>query len=149
MRHEFSGPWSIEVVNIVDGPIHVIYQPFFIEGSDSSDGSYGITNGSKVEGVSGSRWFVVVTDDLWHAQFFRPSAAYKVQEGLVVTLDFSHGVAPGYHTLMLVCTSLDPALNPSPPTGPLIQFIYSRKQLVDRQPDKKDKHRPPHKGHKR
>lgn len=134
MRHEFFGPWSVEVVSTIDGPFHIIFQPFSIEGSDSSDGSYPMIDGSRVEGVSGSSWFIVIGDELFHSQFFRPRAQYRVMEGLVVTLDFSHD----FHTLQLVCTSLDPALNPSPPpTGSLIQFIYSQDQLVDQPPGKK------------
>ncbi len=65
----------------------------------------------------------------------------------MVTLDFSHDFGLGSHTLLLVCTSLDPALNPAPPTGPLIQFIYTKNQLVDRPPGQDHEYRSPGQEH--
>jgi hypothetical protein len=115
----FYGPWSIEVVQ----RMAAFSQRFRIQGSDTSDGIYSGTPGLVLPLVRGTRWTLTMewNDDIgsaWQASEIRKRATYTVDAGLIITLgaddNLSHRRDHDFDDLVLICRSLDPAVDPIP-----------------------------------
>ncbi|MEU2717951.1 hypothetical protein [Streptomyces sp. NPDC007205] len=139
MTQTFHGEWFVQVVSWESA----FDQRFVISGSDSADGPYAGTPGVGTQ-VSGDRWTLTLewNDNVasgWQPSGVRKSAAYTIQDGLVITLGADDNVEPlrdlDYNDLVVSCTSLDQAINP-PASDPPLHFTITEDQL--RRPDPRD-----------
>lgn len=138
MAEMFSGDWTVEeyghsVDTHVPHYVSSVPHRFVIEGSDASDGGYGIGAGSVNQArspipVSGPKWSVrfewLQRLDEWVPNNLAPvrrTAAYTIDNGLIVFLvswNFDnlrdHPDILPYRDIVLRCHNLDPKLNPNP-----------------------------------
>jgi hypothetical protein len=115
---KFYGPWEI-TVNDVD---HDFQQRFVISGSDNADGRYTFPFRHFVNlVVTGTAWsisfefvpFPPIPVQHWKQHAVKRNSRFEAGRGLLVQLDTI--AAP---RLSLICTSMDPTLNPNPTTNP-------------------------------
>ncbi|MET8030939.1 hypothetical protein [Streptomyces avermitilis] len=139
MTQTFHGAWFVQVVSRESA----FDQRLVISGADSGDGLYEGTPGVTAQ-VSGDRWTLALewNDNVasgWQPSGVRKSAAYTIQDGLVITLGADDNVEPvrdlDYNDVVVTCTSLDPNVNP-PAGDPPLDFTITEKQL--RRPDPRD-----------
>jgi hypothetical protein len=136
MTETFFGEWSVKVERILAG----FAQRFIITGSDSSDGTYPGALGTVLPRVSGKQWTLAMewNDNAgsgWQPSDIRRAASYTVREGLVVHLGaddntFDPARDFDFDDLVLVCTNLEPAVNPFSPSPPPFEFTLSEHMLV-------------------
>lgn len=132
----FYGEWSVECYK-VDA---VFSEQFIIKGSDNGDAIYKGTPGTNIARVSGEQWSISMewndnASSGWQPSDIKRSSSYTVQEGLVIMLgaddNYSTQRDSDYNDLILICKSLDPTINPTPP--PTIQdFKISEDMIKDR-----------------
>lgn len=128
MATTFYGPWYV-----VLGRVHFQFrqQRFRISGSDNADGIYPVTLGNTlVLPVLGAKWqihmegvpFAIASAGVpFEASTVRESMKFVPGEGLIVQLDGAfqfEAPDPPTVVLTLVCTSMDPEINPIPTANP-------------------------------
>lgn len=125
MAEKFFGPWQI-IVGLVNS--HFL-QSFTIAGSENADSRYHVVFGDPMEiAVQGKEWsiqiewFPFAPDATYQSSDVRRTTKFVVGKGLVVTLDADANAPgplnPAYNNLTLICTSIDPEINPIPTTNP-------------------------------
>jgi hypothetical protein len=138
MAETFYGDWLVRCIE-KDSDFE---QRFKISGSDSSDSTYNGTPGTQIDRVSGQQWSIEMewNDNAgsgWQpSDIGRSAASYTVQEGLVITLgaddNWPEKRDGDYNDLIIVCKSLDPAINPNPPPPNPPHFTISNDMIKDR-----------------
>ncbi|MGB9928261.1 MAG: hypothetical protein ACPK85_07615 [Methanosarcina sp.] len=125
MAETFFGPWRI-VVTFVNS--HFL-QSFTIFGSENADGRYNVSFGNPLElTVQGEKWeiqiewFPFAPDASFQPSAVRRTTKFIAGEGLIVKLD-ADAQSPGslnhdYDNLTLICTSMNPEINPIPTNNP-------------------------------
>jgi len=128
MATTFYGPWYV-----VLGRVHFQFrqQRFRISGSDNADGIYPVTFGNTlVLPVLGAKWqiqmegvpFAIASAGVpFEPSIVRESIKFVLGEGLIVQLDGAfqfEAPDPPTVVLTLICTSMDPEINPIPTANP-------------------------------
>jgi len=132
MAEMFSGQWEVAVIekSAVSGDLS-----FIIEGSLASDGVYPGETGTPPVSVSGPSWSIrfqlTIPEHVWPLNDVRRTAAdYSLENGLTVTIGANSIIRLGEHDfydLVLLCTNLDPQINPWTPFTNPYAFILPRR----------------------
>ncbi len=124
MKETFFGPWRI-TLDSIDLPTPL--QSFVVSGSDNADGRHRMYPDTPFTvAVSGNEWTIALEyssdDATWEGDDARKTTAFLPQIGLTVSLDTRRWdpVSPGtpFLGMRLLCTSLDPAINPEQTPNP-------------------------------
>lgn len=120
MEEVFYGPWEVRVISKEAS----FDEQIVIVGSDASDGAYPGIPGGGPGPVAGSKWTLRAewNDNAgsgWQPSDLRRSAAYTLDEGLVVTIGIDDNLDTvrdyDYNDVVVVCRSLDPSHTPMHP----------------------------------
>jgi hypothetical protein len=129
MATTFYGPWYV-VLSLADLDFA---KRFVISGSENADGIYPVAFGNTlVLSVQGAKWQIEIQyispfDPAgWEPAFVDESRKFVLGDGLVVQLDGSARIPvqdpplfdPQLHLMRLICTSMDPEINPIPTANP-------------------------------
>lgn len=137
MAQTFYGDWSVRC-DQVSGDFS---QCFKIIGSDGSVTIYSGTPGMQVARVSGEEWSIEMewNDNAgsgWKPSDIRRSPSYTVLEGFVIRLEADDNTPDArdfdYDDMVLICKSLDPMINPDPPSGYPFDFTISKDMLTEK-----------------
>ena len=127
MAKTFFGPWKV-----VKTHRHSFFQQsLVITGSGNADGRYDVFDQEELEIlVQGIEWqleiqfveFPSASEVSWQPSDVRRSTRFEPEHGLIVQLDEADrppgSFNPEFKNLSLVCTSMDPAVNPNPTSNP-------------------------------
>lgn len=132
MTKIFYGDWRVVIAQLNAD----FSQQVVIRGASSGSGVYSGVPGTIVT-VSGQEWTLTAewnnnVDSGWQPSQLQEYVAYTLQEGLSITLNIDDGLADGdYNDMILVCQSLDSAVNPLLPAANPYDFTIMESMLYD------------------